>query len=211
MSGIQTIRASIEKKPEALEHQAAALEAQLTQTRAQALERIEEGKQQLRELVTSVRNELSASTAVVGQVKAELQSALDHLHVQLTLGKAEARDSIEEQREKITQALSQFESMADRTLAGVAFGSGRLWEDLVGRASRLEAEFDALRYGWLDERGAQRHTVEATKQDLLRRVQAYRNDLRMKRDMARARADSFERDLREGLAQIKTAFRRLVE
>jgi len=30
MSGIQTIRASIEKKPEALEHQAAALEAQLT-------------------------------------------------------------------------------------------------------------------------------------------------------------------------------------
>ncbi len=33
----------------------------------------------------------------------------------------------------------------------------------------------------------------------------------MKRDMARARADSFERDLREGLAQIKTAFRRLVE
>jgi len=210
MSGIQTIRASIEKKLEALEHQAAALEAQLTQTRAQALERIEEGKQQLRELVTSVRNELSASTAVVGQM-IELQSALDHLHVQLTLGKAEARDSIEEQREKITQALSQFESVADRTLAGVAFGSGRLWEDLVGRASRLEAEFDALRYGWLDERGAQRHTVEATKQDLLRRVQAYRNDLRMKRDMARARADSFERDLREGLAQIKTAFRRLVE
>ena len=103
--------------------------------------------------MTSVRNELSASTAVVGQVKAELQSALDHLHVQLTLGKAEARDSIEEQREKITQALSQFESMADRTLAGVPFGSGRLWEDLVGRANRLEAEFDALRYGWLDERG----------------------------------------------------------
>lgn len=122
MSGIQTIRASIEKKLEALEHQAAVLEAQLTQTRAQALERIEEGKQQLRELVTSVRNELSASTAVVGQVKAELQSALDHLHVQLTLGKAEARDSIEEQREKITQALSQFESMADRTLAGVPSG-----------------------------------------------------------------------------------------
>ena len=75
MSGIQTIRASIEKKLEALEHQAAALEAQLTQTRAQALERIEEGKQQLRELVTSVRNELSASTPSSVRVKAELQSA----------------------------------------------------------------------------------------------------------------------------------------
>lgn len=211
MSGIETVRASVEKKLEALEHQAEALEAQLTQTREQVLERVEEGKRQLRDLVASVREELSDSPAVVDQVKRELQAALDHLEVQLALGKAEARDALDAQREKIAQALRRFEASADRTLTDAAFRSGRLWDDLVERASRLEAEFDAARHGWLDERGAQRQMVEAVQQELLRRVRAYRDDLRVKRQMVRARADTFEIDLRDGLERIKTAFRRLIE
>ncbi len=60
MSGIETVRASVEKKLAALEHQAEALEAQLTQTREQVLERVEVGKRQRRDLVTSVWQELSA-------------------------------------------------------------------------------------------------------------------------------------------------------
>lgn len=211
MSGIETVRASVEKKLEALEHQAEALEAQLTQTREQVVDRLEEGKRQLRDLVGSVRQELSDSPAVVDRVKAELQTALDHLEVQLALGKAEARDALDAQREKIAQALRRFESSADRTLTDAAFTSGRLWDDLVERASRLEAEFDAARHGWLDERGAQRQMVEAVQAELLRRLRAYRDDLRVKRQMVRARVDTFEIDLREGLAEIKTAFRRLFE
>lgn len=113
----------------------------------------------MRDLVASVREELSDSPAVVDQVKRELQAALDHLEVQLALGKAEARDALDAQREKIAQALRRFEASADRTLTDAAFRSGRLWDDLVERASRLEAEFDAARHGWLDERGAQRQMV----------------------------------------------------
>ncbi|MDR4471426.1 MAG: hypothetical protein MRJ92_01840 [Nitrospira sp.] len=44
-----------------MEHQAEALEAQLTQTR-QVLERVEEGKRRLRDLVMSVRQEPSDSS-----------------------------------------------------------------------------------------------------------------------------------------------------
>ncbi|HNV27246.1 MAG TPA: hypothetical protein PKI21_13295, partial [Nitrospira sp.] len=79
MSAIETVRASVEKKLASLEHQAAALEAQLTQTREQVLERVEMGKRQLRDLLTSVWQELSASPGVADRVKAELQTALDHL------------------------------------------------------------------------------------------------------------------------------------
>ncbi len=211
MSAIETVRASVEKKLASLEHQAAALEAQLTQTREQVLERVEMGKRQLRDLLTSVWQELSASPGVADRVKAELQTALDHLQVQLALGKAEARDALDAQRDKIAQALRQFEVSADRTLTDTAFKADRWWDELVERASRLEAEFEAARHGWLDERGAQRQMVEATQQELLRRLRAYRDDLRVKRQMVRARADTFEIDLREGLTQIKTAFRRLFE
>lgn len=48
MSRITELRASFDKKMDALEHQALALEAQLTQTKDQALQGLEQRKQQLR-------------------------------------------------------------------------------------------------------------------------------------------------------------------
>ncbi len=211
MSKIKELRASIERKIDALEHQALALEAQLTQSKDQAIQRLEQGKQQLRDVVTAVQADLRASKDLADDVKAEAQTKLDHLQVQLALGKAEARDAFEEQREKITKALTEFESLADQKLTGVVLKSGRVWEDLVGRAGALEAEFEALRHGFMAESRQQLTRVEVTKQELLQKLRAYREDLNAKRQTIRARADTFEIDLREGLAQIKTAFRRLFD
>ncbi len=211
MSKIKELRASIERKIDALEHQALALEAQLTQSKDQAIQRLEQGKQQLRDVVTAVQADLRTTRDLADDVKAEAQTKLDHLQVQLALGKAEARDAFEEQREKIFKALTEFESLADQKLTGVALESGRLWEDLVGRAGTLEAEFEALRHGFMAEGRQQLTRVEATKQELLQKLRAYRDDLNAKRQTVQARADTFEIDLREGLAQIKTAFRRLFD
>ena len=211
MSRIEDLRASIEHRIDALEHQATALESQLMQTKEEAIQRLEQGKQQLRDVVTALQTEFRTSKAVVDVAKAELQARLDHLRVQLALGKAEADDTLEQQREKIFKALSEFEFVADQKLAETAFESGRWWEALVGRASRLEAEFEALTHRLLIESGQQRHMVEEKKQELLQRIRTYQDDLRRKRQMVRARADTFEVDLREGLVQIKTAFQRLFD
>ena len=211
MSRIKDLRASIEHRIDALEHQATALESQLMQTKEEAVQRLEQGKQRLRDVVTALQTELRTSKAVVDVAKAELQARLDHLRVQLALGKAEAHETLEQQREKIFKALSEFESAADQKLAETAFESGRLWESLVGRASRLEAEFEALTHRLLMESGQQRHMVEEKKQELLQRIRTYQDDLKRKRQMVRARADTFEIDLREGLALIKTAFQRLFD
>lgn len=209
MSRIKELRASIEKKLDALEQQALALEAQLTQGKDQAIQRLEEGKQQLRDVVASVQADLKRSTGVADHVRTEVQAKLEHLQVQLALGNADARDVYEEQRAKIFKALSEFETMADQKLTGAAFDSGRLWEELVGRSNRLEAEFEALTHRLSVESRQQLTIVEATKQELLQKLRAYRDDLRVKRQMVRARADTFDIDLRDGLEQIKTAFRRL--
>jgi seryl-tRNA synthetase len=143
MSRIKELRASFDKNLDALEHQA--LDAQLTQTKAQARERLEQRKQQLRDLLKQVRAEIQKSKEIAEQEGAEVQAKLEHLQVQLALGKAEAREAFEEQRTKILKAVSEFESIADEKLKGAAFESGKLWEDLVGRASTLEAEFEALK------------------------------------------------------------------
>ena len=211
MSRIKELRASIDKKLDALEHQALALEAQLTQTKDQALQRLEQRKQQLQEVLKQVRAELQKSKDVVEQAKTEVHSKLEHLQVQLALGKADARDSFEEQRTKILKALREFESIADQKLKGAVFDSGRLWEALVGRASGLEAEFEALKSRFESEKVKQQAALESKKQELLTRLQTFKTQLKEKRQVAQAKADTFEHDLREALDQIKKAFGRLFE
>jgi hypothetical protein len=211
MSRIKELRASFDKQLDALEHQALALEAQLTQTQEQALQRVEQRKQQLRDLLTQVQADVQTSKEMAGQAKSDVQAKLEHLQVQLALGKMDARDTFEEQRAKILKALNEFESVAEQKLKGAAFESGRVWEDLVGRTSRLEAEYEALKGRFESEKVKQQTTLQSKKQDLLTELVLFKDQIKAKRLVVQAKADVIETDLREGLDQIKAGFRRLFE
>jgi len=211
MSRIKELRASVTKKLDALEHQALALEAQLTQTKDQAMQRLEQRKQQLRDLLNQVKADVQKSKEMAEQAKSEVQAKLEHLQVQLALGKMDARDTFEEQRTKILKALNEFESVAEQKLKGATFESGRVWEDFVGLTSRLEAEFEALKGRFESEKAKQQVTLESTKQELLTKLMLFKDQLKAKRLVVQAKADVLETDLREGLDQIKAGVRRLFE
>ena len=211
MSRIKELRASLDKKLDALEHQAVALEAQLTQTQEQAMQRLEQRKQQLRDLLKQVQADVQTSKEMAAQAKSDVQAKLEHLQVQLALGKMDARDTFEEQRTKIFKALNEFESVAEQKLKGATFESGRVWEDLVDRTSTLDAEFEALK-GWFEsEKARQQVTLESKKQELLTKLMVFKDQLKAKRVVVQAKADVLETDLRQGLDQIKAGVRRFFE
>jgi hypothetical protein len=211
MSRITELRASFDKKLDALEHQALALEAQLTKTKDQALQGLEQRKQQLRDLLNQVQTDVQKSKDIAGQAKMEVQAKLEHLQVQLALGKADARDAFEEQRTKILKALNEFESVAEQKLKGATFESGKVWEDLVGRTSKLEAEFEALKDRFESEKDKQQVTLEWKKEELLTKLVLFKDQLKAKRVVVQSKADVLEADLREGLDQIKAGVRKLFE
>jgi DNA repair exonuclease SbcCD ATPase subunit len=211
MSRIEELRASIDKKLDALEHHALALEAQLTQTQEQAMQRLEQRKQQLRDLLEQVQADVQTSKEMTEQAKSQVQAKLEHLQVQLALGKMDARDTFEEQRTKIFKALNEFESVAEQKLKGATFESGRVWEDLVGLTSTLEAEFDALKNRFESEKAKQQATLESKKEELLTKLVLFRDQLKAKRVAVQAKADVLETDLRDGLDQIKAGVRRFFE
>jgi hypothetical protein len=211
MSRITELRASFDKKIDALEHQALALEAQLTKTKDQAMQGLEQRKQHLWDLLKQVQTDVQKSKEIAEQAKMEVQAKLEHLQVQLALGKADARDTFEEQRTKILKALNEFESVAEQKLKGATFESGKVWEDLVGRTSKLEAEFEALKDRFESEKAKQQVTLEWKKEELLTKLVLFKDQLKAKRVVVQAKTDVLEADLREGLDQIKTGVRRLFE
>ena len=211
MSRIKEFRASVEKQLDALEHQALALEAHLTQTKDQALERLEQRKQQLRDLLNHVQADVQKSKEMAAQAKTEVQATLEHLQVQLALGTADARDTFEEQRTKILKALNEFEFIAEQKLKGAGFESGKIWEDFVGRTSRLEAEFEAIKDRFETEKAKQQVTLEWKKDELLAKLVLFKDQLNAKRVVVQAKADVLETDLRQGLDQIKAGVRKFFE
>ena len=211
MSRMKEFRASLDKKLDALEHQALALEAHLIQTKDQVVQRLEQRKEQLRELLHQVQTDVQKSKEIAEQAKMEVQAKLEHLQVQLALGKADARDTFEEQRAKISKALSEFESVAEQKLKGATFESGKVWEDLVDRTSRLEAEFEVLKDRFGNEKAKQQVTLESTKQELLTKLVLFKDQVKAKRVVVQAKADVLETDLRQGLDQIKAGVKRLLE
>ena len=211
MSRIKEFRASLDKKLDALEHQALALEAQLTQTPQQILQRLEQHKQQLRDLLKQVQADVQTSKEMAEQAKTEVQAKLEHLQVQLALGKADARDTFEEQRTKILKALNEFEFIAEQKLKGAGFESGKIWEDLVGRTSRLEAEFEAIKDRFESEKAKQHVALEWKKEELLTKLVLFKDQLNAKRVAVQAKADVIETDLRQGLDQIKAGVRKFFE
>lgn len=211
MSRIKEFRASLDKKLDALEHQALALEAQLTQTKDQVMQRLEQRKQQLQDLLRQVQADVQKSKEMAEQAKTEVQAKLEHLQVQLALGKADARDTFEEQRAKTLKALNEFESVAEQKLKGAAFESGKVWEDFVDRTSTLEAEYEVLKDRFEHEKARQQVTLESKKEELLARLVLYKDQLKAKREVVQAKADVFETDMRQGLDQIKAGVRKLFE
>ena len=211
MSRIKEFRGSLDKKLDALEHQALALEAQLTQTKDQAMQRLEQRKQQLRDLLKQVQADVQKSKEMAEQAKIEVQAKLEQLQVQLALGKADARDTFEEQRTRILNALNEFESVAEQKLKGAAFESGKVWEDFVDRTSTLEAEYEVLKDRFESEKAKQQVRLESKKEELLAKLLLYKDQLKAKRVVVQAKADVLETDLRQGLDQIKAGVRKFFE
>jgi hypothetical protein len=129
--------------------------------------------------------------------------------VQLALGKAEARDKFEEQRTRTLELLNEFEALVDRTSKGVAFESRKVLEDLVAHATALEAELDALESRFETEKTRQQAVLESKKQELLDRLRTFRGQIEARRQTVQAKAGTLEHDLREGMEQIKAAFKKL--
>ncbi|MEP6935789.1 MAG: hypothetical protein ABI988_17925, partial [Nitrospirota bacterium] len=170
-----------------------------------------QGKQQLGDLLSRVQVDVQKSKEIAVQAKTEVQAKLEHLQVQLALGKADARDTFEEQREKILKALNEFESFAEQKLKGAAFEPGKVWEDLVGRTSKLEAELEALKDRFESENAKQHGTLELKKEELLTKLVLFKDQIKAKRVAVQAKADVLESDLREGLDHIKAGFRKMFE
>ena len=115
---IQQIGKSIDAKLDALQAQVEALDAQLASTGREAQQRIDRQKQALRDALDHLKKEFQRQRGVAAETRKKLATAIDELKVQIALGKADAIDTLDAQRKKLSESIAKFETEADSDLAG---------------------------------------------------------------------------------------------
>ena len=116
MSRINTIRTSIGNKLNEWQVAAQALEAQFDLTKENAMERVEVQKQHFHDVLERFKTEVEKSVVIAKDKKDKITAQVNHMQVQLALGKAEAKYSYETQKKNIQTAIVQFETKVDQTL-----------------------------------------------------------------------------------------------
>ncbi len=215
MSKIREIKEAIGTKLDQWDAGATALEAQLQQTKAQALEGLEARKKQLNETLKEFKAEVVKAKCLADEKKTEIQAQFDDLQVQLALGKAEARDAFEAQKEKIQRSISTLETTIDRELdaAGQSIDESlkKAANKFIVTAVRLEAEMEALGVQLETKKAGVSAQFEHKKKELLAQINEYKSQIEEKKQMAKEKAATFESELSDGMARIKRAFKKLFD
>ena len=210
MSKIHEIRETMDGKLNGLAKRASALEAQLSRSKDNAVEELENRKKQLDDVLKTFKTKIGESKEVAAEKKAEIQSSVEQLQLQLALGKAETRDTLEVQKKKISDTVKTLENNIDKGIDSAAVGFEALKQDLVELSDSLNAEMESLDAQFDIEKAAKKSEFDENKKKLAAKIERFRNGLYERKGIVEEKADVFESQFVKGFNDIKHAFKDLI-
>ncbi len=206
MSKINEVREAIDTKLDKWDAEASAIEAQLNLSKDKAIEKLETQKKQFADALTGFKAKIDESKAIAQEEKTKIDNQLEHLQVQLALGKAESKAAYESQKKNIEDAIKSFETSIDRKLDDAA---DAVTTKLVGEANALSAQLDAMKVQFESKKAEGQAQFEEQKKELTAKILAFKKDLGEKKQMAADKGTAFQGELSAGMSQVKTAFSNL--
>jgi len=146
MTSIKEIREAIDTGLDKLQIKAEAAAAQLGLTEEDVNARLAEHQEKLKEAATQLQEKLSEGET--GEAMAKVQSAYEHLQLQLALGSMEGRDAFSAKKKEIQSAIARFNAELDAAEAAEdqerAAEIDVVVQVYVAEVVALEAELEAI-------------------------------------------------------------------
>ena len=148
MPTIKEIRAAIDSGLDKIQSKAEAATAHLSLTEEQIEDRLSGLQGKLKESASALHAKMTEAEEFAGETATKIKPALEHLQVQLALGKADSRDTFNEKKKQIQHAIAEFNAKLDATdvaeereLAANVDANLRAYAE---QAAALEAELEAM-------------------------------------------------------------------
>ena len=207
MGKIQEIRESIDNKLDILKIKAMAIEFQVNETMESTIPHIESLKQSYLEILEQVKEKIKNSQEIAADKKQEMCTLIEHAEVQLALGKAEARDTIEEQRKTISRAVAELEAELDVELEEV---DRETIVKMVTAAELLDAAMETAALRFESGKNDIDELLTEKKSEIEALIETFKKDLAKKREEAPEKWAQFENELKSGLDKVTGAFKKLL-
>lgn len=137
MSRLDDIKSELNTQLKQFEKKLISLEGQLDQSKDEAIEKLEILKQVLHEKAETAKARLKNLMDIDEDEKKALRAKIDILQLQLKLGKAEAIETLNDQKKKINIATQELKLDLNERIKGVS-------EDLQDAIDDLDAEFESV-------------------------------------------------------------------
>ncbi len=206
MSYVQQLRAKIDQSIDRWEAAAQSIEDYLVATGETVSEAVEREKAKARDAADRIKQGVERAQQLPPDVRNRIQRNLDHLKVQLTLGRAEALDAIDDQKRRIAEASRNVEKQIDAMDRQAREDINEAIEEWIRADIALQQELDQLSMELGHNRAEVRAALEAKKKKLLDQIKDFRTNLNDKRIKAEAKGEAFAAEMNQAFRQIKSAF-----
>ena len=210
MTTIKEIRTSIDQTLDRWEAAGLALEENISATQAAVSGRLQTQKEKAAEASEKLKQVVNSAQQLPSEARENIVADLDHLKVQLSLGKAEAHDAVLAQKEKIGQAVERVENQIDQIEQHLGQEYEKATEEWVRANLEMHQLLDLAALRFENEKAEKQVQFEAKKQEMLDNAKQFRKEFEEKRTAALQKGSTFASDMNASFEQVKTAFRNLV-
>lgn len=157
MTSIKQIREAIDSGLDKLQAKAEAAAAHLNLSDDEVHDRIAGLQDKLKESAAAMQAKLAETEEYAAEATKEIKPALEHLQVQLALGKADSRDAFIARKKQIQHAIAEYNARLDAADAAeereMAAEVDAYVKAYVEQAAALEAELEAMEDSYEKQEG----------------------------------------------------------
>lgn len=183
------------------------LEIQLDLGEDEATEAFETQKGKFRELID--KSKASLEKLGLDEKASHLKAELEHLQVQLALGKAESKDAFEAQKEKMDQALHK----AKDRFQGIKSSTDNTYDEVVHTLDKASTDFqtrmDMMRLQMALGKADARDAMEEKKKEIRHKLTEVRTKVKQREEAGEEKWESFSEEIGEAYDHFKHALKGL--
>jgi hypothetical protein len=206
---VKEVRAQIDQTIDRWEAAASALEANAQATSAAASDRVQAFKSKAAEASENLKQAVVSAQQLPSEAREKITADLDHLKVQLALGKAEAYDAIVDQKQQITAAVQRVENDIDKVDAQIDIAVNQAVANWAKADQQLTQEINLAEVRFKHELEKRQAQLEDNKQAFLDRAKQFRTMVEANAAKAQEKGSTFAVEMQTSFEQAVAAFRNL--
>lgn len=206
MSTTHNVRTALDSKLDKWEKYLERLEAQINETKEEAISKFNEAKSKFSTTVESTKKEIEKIPDLANEKKAQLSKMLDELKVKLDDKTSEAKEKFVVQRDDIKKSIDEFEVKA-KSFLGEKYH--KAIDDFGKMGDSLHGHLDALEHQYEVELKKKTEEFDEKKDDFKEKVKKWKAVIYEQRAKGMDKLDTFESEFMEGIQGVNGAFKNL--